>query len=191
LATSSNVIQFPRTSATPAETSTGDDVKSKATFRTTNSVDEPMEVQGGRITIEELYPSSEAAAPELNAALRLLANGLDCVNKAFEATKKGHAIEGDDAIQRLQALLPELFNCRTLGDGYGAIINALLGSLENMHGVPLNEGQIMAIREVLGRVRSEPFLEFNSALDEIDKLEQANFVVVPPGFEELTDWLDE
>jgi hypothetical protein len=189
MATASNVLSFSRRSSVPLDTRTGDPSRVEPTFRTTHNV-EPRD-EAGRVSIEDLYPSTEAAAPELDVALRLLARGLEYVNEAFAATQTGNAIVGDDAMQRLQALLPELFNCRVLGDGYGAIINAVLGSLENMRGSPLNKQQIGTIRQVLRRVRSEPFIQYSSALDEIEKLEQANFVIEPSGFEHLADWLDE
>lgn len=188
MATASNVLQFRR-SQILADTATTDTSRDSPNFRTTLS-DETYSIDAPRVSIEDLYPEQEACTPELGAALRLLGKGLEFVDGALDALQTGSAIASDDAMLQLQALVRELFNCRILGDGFGAVINALLASLENRLGSPLNQLQIRTIGQVLRRVRSEPFLQFSSALDEIEKLEQAAFMIEPQGFEHLADWLD-
>jgi hypothetical protein len=141
--------------------------------------------------IDDLYPATESVTPELGAALRLLARAIQYTDDAFEAIQNRNAIAADDAMQRLQAMMPELFNCRSLGDGYGAVINGILSSLENMHGAPLSQQQIQAIKQVLEKIRSEPFMKFDDAIEEMMKLELAGLVVEPEGLEYLADWLDE
>jgi len=82
-------------------------------------------------------------------------------------------------MQRLQSLLPELFYCRDLGDGFGAIINALKFSFENAHGTPFSEGQISLIGQAVERIRQEPFLHFEQAAELVGKLEDADLTVDP------------
>ncbi len=191
MSTASNVIPFPYQSRLNDETNTGRQIDPKDSFRVIQNSELIKEIPTTRMSIDELYSVPEAITPELNLALRLLGNCLNDVDHALSAIRSGNQIVSDDAMQRVQALLPELFNARVLGDGFGAIINATLCSLENMHGVPFNEQQIQIIRQILERIRSEPFMNFSAAVEEIMKLENAGFVVEPVAFEYLADWLDE
>jgi hypothetical protein len=93
-------------------------------------------------------------------------------------------------MQRLQALLPELFYCRDLGDGFGAIVNALKFSFENAHGTPLSEGQVRLIGQVIERIRQEPFMRFETAADLVGKLEDVGLIVDPPAFAVLGELLN-
>ena len=85
----------------------------------------------------------------LSASLSLLAKAQERITQATEQIKPHNPVAADDSIQRFQASLPELFCCRTLRDGFGAVINAVLLSLQNSEGEPLNERQIDAIGRAL------------------------------------------
>jgi hypothetical protein len=142
------------------------------------------------ISIDELYPATEAIGPDLATALRLLADSLKRIDDAIEALKAHDIISADDSIQHLKTIMPELFCCRSLGDGYGAIINAIMCALENLQGKPLSASQILSIGQRLKHLRSEPFIQFAEALDEIEELEKVDLIVTPAEFEYLADWLD-
>src|SRR5574341_1394283 len=64
-----------------------------------------------RITTEQLYSEFENVSPELNASVRLLSLCLRHIDRALLAHRENDPIEADDATQRLQGLLPELFCC--------------------------------------------------------------------------------
>lgn len=144
--------------------------------------------QRALIPVDELYQVSEAVAPELETGLRLLADALVYLRDAIVSHDEHNVIAADDAILKLQALLPELFCCRTLGDGFGAVINAIISSIQGLQGQPLTREQILVIANVLRRVRSEPFIGFEAATEEIMKLEEKILSVDPPGF---TDFISE
>lgn len=148
-------------------------------------------ISGKKIDISELYPLSSELRPELSTAFALLDEGLQHVSTAIEMQIISDMISSDDAINRLQALLPELFCCRSLSDSFGSIISAVYQSITNMHGNPLNAKQLSAVKAVLKRARSEPFLEFNEAVDEIMALEDAGFEVEPSYYAYAADMLDE
>lgn len=153
--------------------------------------DDIIDNSAQRISIEELYPASEAIKPELNVALRLLSVSSTCIQEAIELLHIGDSVASDDAIQRLQAILPELFCCRIISDSFGAMINATYHALKNQEGLPLTKHQIQAIGRAVSRIRSEPFMRFEAAVEEIMALEEVGFIVEPPEFEYLADWLDE
>ncbi len=91
----------------------------------------------------------------------------------------------------MQAVLPELFCCRSIGDGFAAIINAVFHGLKNSKSDAVSEKQIQQIRLVLQRIRIEPFIDFQRATEQILKLEDVGFTVEPEEFPALADLLDE
>ena len=144
-----------------------------------------------QIDIESLYPLSHELNPQLATAVRLINEGLTIINAAINMEREADLISSDDAIHRLQALLPELFCCRSIGDGFAAIVNAIYHSISNMHGTPLNAQQLQAIKKALSRINTGPFLVFEEAVDEISSLEEAGFDVEPSHFKYAADLLDE
>src|SRR6266545_3305183 len=81
---------------------------------------------GRQISTTELYSEFENVSPELNSAVRLLSVSLEHLDRALRAERESDLIEADDATQRMQALLPELFCFRSLGDGFGIVVSGLL-----------------------------------------------------------------
>jgi hypothetical protein len=140
---------------------------------------------------EELYSNLQGVSLELNSALTLLATGVDRLEQALAAAKSNHAIAADDALQRFQSLLPELFCLRTLGDGFGMAINALICAFESIEGMPLTHEQINGVLRLVKKLRSEPFLETNEAIRIIADLETIGLVVEPRELDILADLLSE
>lgn len=144
-----------------------------------------------QIETKILYPVSHEVCPELETAFKLVSEGLVHIKEAIDREREGDLISSDDAVHRLQALLPELFCCRAISDGFGAIINAVYHSLDNMRGAMLNSAQLQAVNKVLKRIHSEPFLLFDEAVDEIMHLEEVGFEIEPGYYKYAADMLDE
>lgn len=142
---------------------------------TTSGTENPQ----GYITTEDLYPVREEYNPSLTTAIKLLEEGIDLVNESIETFLTDDLISADDAIQRFQALLPELFCCRGLGDGFGSVINSIYHALNNIDNAPLNESQSRSILTILKRIYTEPFIEYEETVEEIMHLESAGFEVSP------------
>lgn len=153
-------------------------------------IDDSPQFEAEPIAIDSLYPEPSAVGPILGHALRALAAAKEAAQESLEALKRGELISSDESMQRLQALLPELFYCRDLGDGFGAIINALKFSFENAHGTPFSEGQIRLIGQVVERIRQEPFLHFEQAAELVGNLEDSGLTVDPSAFAALGELLD-
>ena len=64
------------------------------------------------------------------------------IEEALAAHRENQLIVADDAMQNVHALLPELFCFRTLGDGFGMVVNGLLCAFQNLGGLPLERHQI-------------------------------------------------
>lgn len=144
-----------------------------------------------RIPTEELYSEFENVSPELRSAIQLLSLSLQHLDQALSSLRENDSIGADDAVQRVQSVLPELFCCRNLGDAYGMVVNALVCGFQNLAGVPLNRSQMERIRQTLVKLRTEPFLREGDALKVISALEDAGLVVEPAEFEVLQELLDE
>ena len=151
----------------------------------------PGRPTGRRITIDELYSRFENVSPELNSAVRLLSLSLEYIEQSLLAHRDNDPIEADDAAQRMQGLLPELFCCRSLGDGFGIVVNGLMCGFQNLEGIPLRREQAEKVRQTLIKLRSEPFLRAEDAVKTVAVLEEVGLVLEPPEFNYLADILDE
>lgn len=143
------------------------------------------------ISTKALYPLSHEFKPALATALRLLEEAIQEMKVAIDMLEDGDLLSSDDALQRFQALLPELFCCRDLGDGFGSIINAVFHSMKNLQGSPANKEQLQAIRNIVNRILTEPFIEVEEAVTEIILLENVGLIVEPEHFKFAADLLIE
>ena len=129
--------------------------------------------------ITSLYRDRAHSNPRLARAVDLLEEGRRAVIRSLEAVSEGHEIAADDAMQELQALLPELFLCRDLGDGYAAIVAGLHFAFENRRGQALEEHQIRAVQRVLTELHMAPFMSMTSGYLLLARLEENGLIVTP------------
>jgi len=185
------VILFPKPKITDASDSTAMDSLEKAEAPPVHTSTADERSTGRQVETNQLYPVSHELRPELARSFTLLSEGLEYVSQSIKALKEGDLISSDDFIHRLQALLPELFCCRSIGDGFGAIINAIYQSLANMQGSALELAQLETIRRGLRRISTEPFLELSEAVDEIIRLQDIGLEPEPNYFKYAAELLDE
>jgi hypothetical protein len=160
--------------------------KEKATESAATTV-EDLQLFGGqteprqtaRLSQSDLYPARHAFSREHITALRLLKIAIGRSRRALEAHRENDLMAADIEIQKLQALLPELFCCRALGDGFGTIINALICVFQNVDGNALNGNQVRMLESVFQRLRDKPFLSTVEADDAVELLESARFNPYP------------
>src|SRR5213082_3280133 len=117
------LIEFPK-----REAATRQNVVQDTTFRLPGTQVGPhsaavktgQAVQGSQLTIEidKLYPATEGSASDLIRALGLLADAIELLEKARAAARNKEIVTSDRYTQRFKALLPDLFGCRRIGDGY-------------------------------------------------------------------------
>ena len=141
--------------------------------------------------LQDIYRAPEAGSIELRSAMRILPEAVNWTESAMEALNADEPFQADDAMLHVRSLMPELFCCRGLGDGFGAVINAILSSFEKRQGLPMEIGHLEAIRRALSAIRSEPRMSFDRALDLISVMEEAGLSVDPAGADELAEWLSE
>jgi len=139
-----------------------------------------------RLSQSDLYPVRHAFSPEHLTALRLLKIAVGRTERALKALIDGDAIASDSEVQKVQVLLPELFCCRSLGDGFGTIINAAMSAFESLRGEQLDLVQLRALNRVFSVLKDKPFLSADEADQQIEQLEAAHLNIHPP---ELLDFL--
>lgn len=140
-------------------------------------------------SVEALYPAPETSRSPFIVALRLLGDAAGHATVAMHLADDGDLLAADDAVQQVQALLPELFCLRSIGDGYGAVVNALIIIFDNQAGRPLAMEQLRAVRAALHTLRSRPRLSIDAAVDAVLDLEKAGLDVNPRQHGAISDLL--
>ncbi|MBZ5503365.1 MAG: hypothetical protein LAN59_14230 [Acidobacteriia bacterium] len=106
---------------------------------------------------------------------------------ARDALRSNDLIRSDHHVHSIQLLLPQLFRCRAIGDGFAAVVNALEIAFVNQGGQPLTEKQIVTVLRTLKELRSRPFVPFDLAQQSIEELEKVGLGVDPVTLGELFD----
>jgi hypothetical protein len=146
----------------------------------------PREYSGARLSQSELYPVRQAYSREHLAALRLLTIATGRCKRALDAIATNDMLAADIEIQKIQVVLPELFCCRVLGDGFGTIVNALMSAFETLSGNTPDVIQIRTMNQVLQLLKEKPFLSADEADEQVEKMESVGLSPYPP---ELVEFL--
>ena len=137
------------------------------------------------VNIDAIYQSGEWVSRRLETALRLLRHAEDHLQFAQTEARAGHRAMADDSFYAVKALLPELFCCRAIAEGFATLIGALLYSIENLKGQEVTEEQRATIHSCIAFLRSRPFLDEQSADGQVELLEKSGLNPDPPGLNDL------
>jgi len=129
------------------------------------------------IEIDKLYPASEATRPDLVKALNVLAEGVRFLEAGRNKSRQNDPIGADVEIGKFQLLLADLFSLRKIGDGFGAVVNAIEIAFVNQHGKPLAEKQISTLWRTVKELRAHPFINTDDAVDFVDELATCGLLV--------------
>jgi len=140
---------------------------------------------GQTASIDDLFADLESTH-RLKRALDLLGESIKLIESSL-ALDDADPIACDDQMQLFYSLLPELFCCRSVGDGFGSIVNAVQQAAANQQGVPMDRKQMEALLSVLRSLRQGPFILHRDAVDMIMRLEDAGLMVDPPALSEIAD----
>jgi|SRR5271157_838189 len=138
----------------------------------------------GAAPIEELFANVERTS-RLKRALELLDEAIKLAEAALSAD--ADLVAFDDNMQVLYSLLPELFCCRSLGDGFASVVNAIQQAVANQRGIPMNGNQAEAVLIALRELKRSPFLPHSDAVELVMRLEDANLVVDPPALSQIVE----
>ena len=155
-------------------------------------IDDAKDEHDNIIPTEALYPLSANLSPLISAAFRLLEEAIDKTTEAYDSLKDNELIASDDAMMHVMVILPELFCCKDISEGFGAIVNAIFYGMKNQEQKEaLTLDQINMVRFCLTRLQTEPFIEFADAVDIIMGLEDVGLTVEPPHVEHFLDAIDD
>jgi hypothetical protein len=136
------------------------------------------------IEIDRLYEAVPGTISQIVSALELLKQASD---NLAAAQKADSAMEADRFVQRVQLALPKLFACRSIGDGFGVIINSIHFAFTNLHGTPLSRGQLNVVWRVLRELRTRPAMPVEQGIQLAGELEAQGLEVDPPDLAELLE----
>jgi hypothetical protein len=137
--------------------------------------------------IDTIYRDLGDSNPHLARAVNLLEEGYRTLNRALEVYSDGDLVAADDAVQEFQAILPELFLCRRLGDGFASIIAGLHFAFENKDGDPLSCSQIQMVNGTVQHLMRAPFISVTRAYELLAQLEETALTVTPKSLSYLFD----
>jgi hypothetical protein len=135
----------------------------------------------------ELYPFSDVNDAVLFQALEMLKDCVRVLELAQRIDPLADYIGFDEEMMEARAILRNLFDLRSIGDGFGSVINAILWSLKNKDTETLNRKQLSTVLESLKELKRKPLMHFDTAMSVIDQLEEADLVVEPTMLDELID----
>lgn len=134
------------------------------------------------IDIDRLWEAPPSGRANISRALELLKEASDYLS---EARKHDDALQADRYVQHVQLTLPKLFACRSVGDGFGVIVNSLHFAFVNLHGKPLTRDQINVVWRVLRELRSRPVMPLERGIQQVEEFEEHGLEVDPPDIGDL------
>jgi hypothetical protein len=182
--TNSKVIQF-RHSANDLQSSAGSTTATQGeSVNPTFLLTEGTSIGAAAIDMQKLY----YALPNTSSAITLALESLsELIREMDEARVENDAMKADQAVQRVQMAMPELFKCRKIGDGFTAIVNSIHFSLVNKKGAPLTKPQFDAIWRSLKLLAAQPALTIEQAAKHVEDLEKEGLVADPAEFTYLAE----
>lgn len=133
----------------------------------------------------ELYPFADVNDAVLFQALELLGECIGVLESAQSIDPSSDYIGFDEEMMQARALLKDLFDLRSLGDGFGSVVNAILWSLKNKDTETLNRKQLSIVLESLKELKRKPLMHFDTAMSVVDQLEEADLIVEPSVLDDL------
>jgi hypothetical protein len=163
--------------------SEGDPISQPTVIEETNKEEVPREHRA--IDYRVFYPLGGISDVVVDASTKLLREGVERFEQAIELHREQDTIGCDDCVQRVRALLPELFVWgRKIGDGFSAVILATFHSIVNASDA-LTEPQLLELRNGLRAICSAPYMDFGTAMDIQDKFDRVTLDPDPQGISQF------
>ncbi|MCP4202359.1 MAG: hypothetical protein GY769_10550 [bacterium] len=144
------------------------------------------------VPVTALYPAlGESCQSVLGVASKLLDLAEARLQSALQHYRDGEHVDADDDLQHFHGTVRELFCCRSLGDGFGGLVNTLQIALTRRKGHPLEEAQIDALLGVVTKLQAEPYIPFPDVVEHAGHLASVGFLVDPPGLDAILEERDE
>jgi hypothetical protein len=149
----------------------------------------PPEPSGAPLSLQQLYPSQTDDSRQFKA-LNLIERARVALLDALNFDPSANFLQFDQEIMRARAVLLKAFMYRDIGDGYAAVVNAVIWALANRKpGLP-SRRQISVISTSMERLISGPYIHFDTSMQILDDLEEADLDIEPPSLDILIEGFD-
>jgi hypothetical protein len=125
------------------------------------------------VSWNDLYSSEVGRGALLIHAHDLLVKGERRLRAALDCLQNEDIVGADFEITLFQGDIPELFCCNSIGESFTTVVVALRWALKNRKGAPLSMEQLSAVLHCVVRLSKEMFLDYDTALNLVDALEDA------------------
>jgi hypothetical protein len=143
-----------------------------------------------RIDTSSLYGDTYSNISYIPRVFNLLKESSELLLSSSQSLRSGDEVSSDNNIQHFLALLPELFCCRSIGDGFASIINSIYNAIINQSEIGLlSVPQISNILLCVDHLLIEPFLEFDEAIDLILLLDEVGLDIEPKHLNKISEIL--
>lgn len=132
-----------------------------------------------RTSLDDLYGVGGDSSRLVLAARRILHDCDGRISAAIAAHGNGNLVEADLEASRAFAVWPELFLCRSISDGFGAVVLGIYYAYQNVAGDAFSLEQLTRLASSIEFLREHPFLTFDAALGLLDELEDAGLEINP------------
>jgi hypothetical protein len=139
------------------------------------------------IPIDRLWETAHGETSNVARALELLKEATEYLT---QAKQKDSAVESDRLVQRAQFLLPKLFALRSIGDGFGLIVNSLYYASANLRGTPMRQDQLNCMWRLVRELRARPAMSVEQAVERVEELVHCGLEPDPPEVGDLLDDLE-
>jgi hypothetical protein len=109
----------------------------------------------------------------------------DACTEMTKAKNCDNSADADRCVQRVQALLPRLFACRSISDGFGIVIVSLHFSFLNLRGQGLSRDQVLLVWRLLKELRQSPILAPDQGVERSELLESVGLRIDPPDIDDM------
>jgi len=162
-----------------------------ATLSAVSQVSEtqPPESSGTPLSLQQLYPSQTDDSRQFKA-LNLIERARVTLLEALIFDPSVNFLQFDQEIMRARAILVKAFMYRDIGDGYAAVVNAVIWALANRVPGSPSRRQINVISTSMERLISGPYIHFDTSMQILDDLEEADLDIEPPSLDILIEGFD-
>jgi hypothetical protein len=150
----------------------------------------PHEAYSAPLSLQQLYPEQHDDSLQLKA-LNLIERARVTLLDALNFDPSANFLQFDQEIMRARALLLKAFMYRDIGEGYAAVVNAAIWALANRKPCLPSRRQINVISASLQRLISGPYIHFDTSMQILDDMEEADLDIEPPSLDILIEGFDD
>jgi hypothetical protein len=142
------------------------------------------------LNLQQLYPESSEDSRMLKG-LNLIERARLNLRTSLDIDPVTSFFVFDQEIMKTRALLVKAFQFREIGEGYAALVNAVIWALGNREKASPSRRQINVISNSLDRLINGPYMHFDTAMQIMDELEDADLNIEPASLDLLTAELND